>query len=180
METSIHTKKVDGYDNYFIMNNGKVITKGFKKGGKSFFIKHQKDKNGYSTFHAGKDINGKRKHLKIHRLVAESFIPNPLNLPQVNHKNGIKTDNRVENLEWVTCSGNQLHASKVLGINNIRNIINSGKKKSYPVHQIKDGKIIKTWPNAVESEKFGFDRKAISACCLGIRKSHAGFQWSYE
>ena len=57
----------------------------------------------------------KMKHQYIHRLVAQAFIPNPKGLPQVNHKNGIKTDNRVENLEWVDNSGNQRHSRDVLG-----------------------------------------------------------------
>lgn len=65
-------------------------------------------KLGYYTINFGSGKNQKTHY--VHRLIAETFVPNPEKLPQVNHKNGIKTDNRIDNLEWVSCSQNIKHA----------------------------------------------------------------------
>ncbi len=70
-------------------------------------LKPAKDKYGY--YYVVFSINGVRKKHMIHRLVAEKYIPNPDNKPEINHKNGIKTDNRVENLEWCTSYENKCH-----------------------------------------------------------------------
>jgi len=69
-------------------------------------------KGGWGYYHVTLCKNGESKNAKIHRLVALCFMSNPKNKPEINHKNGIKADNRIENLEWVTKSENELHAYK--------------------------------------------------------------------
>lgn len=90
-----------------IMKNGRI--KNVKERIKAHYIMN----NGYHSVSLSE--NGTSKSYLIHRLVAEAFIPNPLNLPEVNHKDGNKNDNNVSNLEWCTHSYNQKHAS----INNL-------------------------------------------------------------
>jgi len=72
---------------------------------------------GYWTYKI-KDKNGKHKSFTAHRLVALAFVPNPENKKEVDHINGIKTDNRVENLRWVTRSENEIHKNKMFGTKN--------------------------------------------------------------
>ena len=96
-----------GYEGtYSINKNGDIIS--HFENGKVEYRKFLINETGYCYIQLWK--NNKGKSLKIHRLVAQSFIPNPNNKPHVNHKNGIKTDNRVENLEWCTRSENMIHA----------------------------------------------------------------------
>ena len=97
-------KEIPNYEGlYQISTFGDVF--GLKR---AKFILPQKHKHGYLQVGLSKD--GKVIRYLIHRLVAKTFIPNPLNLSQVNHKNGIKNDNRVENLEWCDNSYNSKHA----------------------------------------------------------------------
>jgi hypothetical protein len=72
------------------------------------------DKDGYKIISTRRD-DGRSTTVRVHRLIAEAYIPNPENKPVVNHKNGIKDDNQVENLEWVTVSENTQHGYDVLG-----------------------------------------------------------------
>lgn len=97
-------KTITDYENYSITKSGEVFNKSSKK------IATQFTRTGYELVHLRK--NNKRKASTIHRLVALAFIPNPENKPCVNHINGIKIDNRIENLEWVTLSENMKHAVK--------------------------------------------------------------------
>lgn len=99
-------KDVVGYDGmYSVSSNGLV----FNKSG--MLLKQQKDKDGYCMVNLS--LCGVRKTKRVHRLVAESFIPNPDKKKTVNHINGLKNDNRVENLEWCSIKENTHHAMKM-------------------------------------------------------------------
>lgn len=105
MEKWLVIKEFEG--KYFISNRGRVKTQTGK------IKKLQDNRRGY--YCCGFYYNGKAVMRKTHRLVAQEFLPNPKNKPQVNHKNGNKKDNNVENLEWVTQSENMTHAYEKMG-----------------------------------------------------------------
>ena len=98
-------KEIKGYENYLISKSGEVFIKETMKK-----MKLNTSKFGYHRVGLTKDK--KKKLFLVHRLVAQAFIENKYNKIQVNHINGIKTDNRVENLEWATRHENMQHAYK--------------------------------------------------------------------
>lgn len=104
--------KIPNFGGYYISCDGTVTST--NRGSKERVLKHQRGTNGYLHVHCIDDT-GRRRIRLIHRMVAEAYIPNPLSLRYVNHKNGVKTDYRIENLEWCTHSENVKHAFTDLG-----------------------------------------------------------------
>lgn len=173
-------KEVEEYEGlYEVSNFGRVKSlarfakhsvKGKRKVNETI-LKNVKDKNGYQLVNLHR--NGKMKTVKVHRLVALAFIPNPKNKPQVNHKDGVKSNNFWWNLEWATLSENRQHAYDT-GLQNSDHC----KKK---VAQIKDGKILKVWESLqVAGEQLGIQKTGISACCRGRYKISGGFNWIFS
>ena len=99
-------KSINGFENYSITKNGNILNTKTNR-----ILKYVIDSSGY--YQVNLYNKGKSKKFLIHRLVAIYFIPNLENKPQVNHINGIKTDNRIENLEWNTSKENINHALKL-------------------------------------------------------------------
>jgi len=108
-------KDINGFEGYYQVSSlGKIKSLRFNK---IRYLKFYK-RNGY--FCIDLQIKNKIKKTTVHRLVASAFILNPLNKPMINHINGNRKDNRVENLEWVTNSENLIHAHRVLNVNKIK------------------------------------------------------------
>lgn len=153
------------------LHEGKIII-----GGKS--------NNGYRI--VGLTIGKKRKYYTVHRLVATAFIPNPNNKPQINHKNGIRTDNRADNLDWCSQSENMKHSYRVLGRKSPRgNLGNTGKlcNRAKIILQIKDGKIVAEFYGSCEAaRKTGISQAHIVSVANHKKyfKSAGGFQWKWR
>ena len=149
---------------YQVSSFGNVRT--IKKGEAE--MSQQENRNGYMTVHL-RD-KGVERRAMVHRLVAEAFIPNPNGFRDVNHKNGDKSDNRVENLEWTSHADNMTHSFRELG-KNVRHIVQLDL----------DNNFIERWNSIIEaSEATGICRTNIGECCRGNRKHTKGYKWKYE
>lgn len=166
-------KDVVGYEDFYkISNLGNLIKKSRKTRCKRFGDRIIKEKKMYlykTPFgYLQTSVNG--KHFLVHRLVAEAFIPNPKNKPQVNHKNGIKTDNRVENLEWVTCKENIIHSRDVLK----NDYAKSSRKRIFCVE-------LQRWFNSQWEACDFLGKKRGTILYIGNKKRiYFGYHWSFK
>lgn len=165
-------KDIEGYEGlYQVSNIGNVRSLNYHRTGKKQVLKPFFQRKGYLLIDLLK--NGKRQTVTVHKLVAETFIPNddPEHKTQVNHINEDKTDNRVCNLEW--CDGNY---NCNYGNRNKR----LSESLSRAVKQLSlDGTLVIIWPSVMEAQRNGFLGSSISRCCNGKYTQHKGYKWEW-
>jgi hypothetical protein len=180
VEKSENWKDVEGYEGlYQVSTLGRVSRQGVIR-------KTQANNVGYNTIDLYK--NNKRKTMLIHRLMALAFLPKIPGKNNVNHKNGVRGDNTLSNLEWCTQQENIKHAFDVLGYrnnfqtNHPRPSLGKFGKDSHtskPVRQMKGGDLITLWDSGMDAVRAGFRSSKITECCQGKRKTHGGYEWQY-
>ena len=161
-------KDIEGYGGlYQVSNLGRVKSLNYNRTKKEKILKPRSNKDGYLNVNLYKE--GRMKTCLVHRLVAKAFIPNPDNKSQVNHRDEDKTNNCVDNLEWMTRRENINY-----GTRNER----SGKSQSMPIYgiNVKTNERIE-FPSTMEAERNGFNHSTIVDCLKGRCKTHKGYKW---
>ena len=186
--TDIEVWKTAVYDGeiyeglYKVSNLGRILSLNYNKTGKPGLMTPGENKKGYFVVNLRK--NGETNLCYVHRLIAETFLPNPDNLPEVNHKDEDKTNNFVflnedgsvdkekSNLEWKNHRDNCNHGTRNERV---------AKAQSKPVLQFTlDGEFVREWPSTMECGRNGFNQGNIAACCRGLYESMYGFRWKYK
>lgn len=154
-------KDIPGYEGYYQVSDlGRIR-------GRRGLNKPFKNRDGYLV--ATLFVKGKKVRTGLHRLVASAFIPNPENKPQINHIDGIRTNNRIDNLEWVTCSENNLHRRRVLQ--------GGGGRPKRPVICLDTEDVYNSITEASKAK--GVSVEKILMVCQGKRKTTGGLHWAY-
>lgn len=151
--------------NYSVSENGIIRNDNTNK------ILSQRIQQGYC--HVGLTINGKAKSCRVHRLVAQAFIPNPENKPYVNHIDGIRSNNNVENLEWCTPKENTQHAVKT-------GLMLPTRERAVIQFSLEGERLAEYVSLAEAARQTGSSVEKIILCCKMQRKTHNNFQWRYK
>lgn len=195
-------KDIKGYEGYYQISNfgrvkslDRIVKRNSKFGNlhlKEKILVPTSDKDGYLCVMLHRK-NKVIRSVKVHRLVANHFIPNPENKSTVNHKDGNKINNNINNLEWATRSEQTQHAYK-LGLNNSKVGLSGDSNYAYgkrgdlsynaiPVYQLdkNTNKIISEYGSMVEAAKqTGCNVSKISMVCAGKRITTGGYKWKYK
>ena len=168
-------KEIDGYEGlYEVSDQGRVKR---LKYGKEKILKPWKTHDGYLRVGLRKDCQ--RKMSLVHRLVADAFIPNPNNLDTINHKDEVKTNNTVGNLEWMSQKDNNNYGTRNKRVSEA-NINHPSFSKKVQMFDKSTGELLATFPSINEAGRVtGINHSNISECCLGNRKSAGGYIWGY-
>ena len=182
-------RDIKGYEGVYQISNLGHIKRIRCAKGRERIIKGFLTKKRYLKVTLHKD--GIRKDYLVHRLVAETFIPNPQNKPCVDHIDTDKLNNKVENLRWCTYQENNLNEltreaySRTMKERRKRRealISKSGAEhpKSMKVVQLTlEGEFVRVWDSMTETTKEGFSCQCVCRCCKKERKTHKGFKWMY-
>ena len=175
---------------YQVSNFGNIMSLNYGRTGKPKLLKPCVDGGGYLLVSLYK--NRKRKSFKVHRLVAETFLPNPNNLSCINHKiegDEGKTINMVifnedgtidkerTTIEWVTYDDNSNYGN---GNKRIIKANTNGKLTKKVLQFTLDGEFVKEWESTRECKRNGFSQGNIVSCCNGKLKTYKGFIWRYK
>ena len=167
-------KAIAGYEGlYEVSDMGRVKSLWY---GKEKILKPQ-NTSGYLKVSLRKDGHTKRQF--AHRLVAEAFIPNPNNLETVNHRDEVKTNNVVSNLEWMSRADNNNYGTHNKRVSEAR-LNHPAFSKQVQMFDKSTGELLATFPSTREAERVtGINQGNISKCCLGKYKSAGGYIWRY-
>ena len=178
------------YDNYQVSNLGRMINLNYRGTGKAKLMEPYEKGRKYLQVYLSK--NGKKDWIYVHQLVAETFLPNPLNKPCINHKiegdEGKKinmvffnedgtVDEEKSTIEWATYEENNNYGTRNERI--FEKTTNG--KLSKPVLQLSlDGEFVREYPSTHECERNGFEHSSVIRCCKGKQKTHKGFRFMYK
>ena len=171
-------KAIAGYEGlYEVSDQGRVKSLNYNHTGTEKILKPWKTRDGYLRVGICKD--GHKKHLLVHRIVSEAFIPNPNNLDTVNHKDEVKTNNTVSNLEWMSQKDNNNYGTRNKRSSEAK-INHPSLSKQVQMFDKSTGELLATFPSTHEAERITvISFKNISSCCIGRRKSAGGYIWRY-
>ena len=181
---------------YKVSNLGRILSLDYNHTGKAELM-NPVNLKGYLRVHFRK--NGEDKWCFVHRLVAETFLPNPENKPQVNHKiEGKKgksmnfvffnedgtIDKERTTIEWVTAKENNNYGTRNeragKAISKAKKGKTNGKKSKKVLQFTLDDEFVKEWPSTAECGRNGFNQGAVASCCRGEKPYYKGFRWEYE